>query len=153
MMPDVLSKQQRSFCMSRIRGKGNKETELAIISLFRTCGIKGWRRYRPVFGKPDFVFPNIRLAIFVDGCFWHGCPTHGNLPVSNRQFWENKLEGNKRRDRKVNRTLRESGWKVIRIWAHELAPTNRTKLAQRINSALKRAMANRSNVFLQSNDE
>ena len=71
-------------------------------------------------GRPDFVFPRQRLAVFVDGCFWHGCPKHSNMPANNRAFWMKKLTGNQTRDRLVTRTLRKNGWRVLRIWEHEL---------------------------------
>lgn len=119
-MADVFSKEKRSDIMSRIRGHGNKETELVMARLFRQSGIKGWRRHLPVFGNPDFVFRPARVAVFVDGCFWHGCPKHANMPATHRNFWHDKLEANKVRDRKVNRTLRNQGWRVVRIWAHDL---------------------------------
>ncbi len=106
----------RSQMMSRIRGRGNKETEQVLAKLLRHHSIKGWRRHQPVFGKPDFIFSKSRLAVFVDGCFWHGCPKHGTKPKSNRAYWWRKLERNKRRDRLVTRTLRHQGWHVIRIW-------------------------------------
>ena len=70
--------------------------------------------------RPDFVFRQVRLALFVDGCFWHGCPRHATKPANNRAFWKKKLAGNKTRDRVVNRTLRRAGWKVVRIWEHAL---------------------------------
>ena len=119
-MSDVFTKRKRSEVMSRIRGRGNKETEVALIKLFRKYGIKGWRRNQPVFGKPDFVFWNARVAVFVDGCFWHACPKHFTVPVGNRTFWKKKLTANKRRDAMVNRTLRRTDWRVIRVWEHEL---------------------------------
>jgi len=100
--------------MSRIRGHGNKETELALIKLFRLNKITGWRRHWPLFGKPDFVFPKLKIAIFVDGCFWHCCPRHSNMPANNRPFWRQKLDANRRRDRLVTRTLRRRGWRVVR---------------------------------------
>jgi DNA mismatch endonuclease (patch repair protein) len=106
--------------MSRIRGRGNKETEIALLTLFHKHGITGWRRNQPVFGKPDFVFAMRRIAIFVDGCFWHGCPKHSNMPAKNNAFWRKKLTANKARDLIVNRTLRQAGWRVIRVWEHEL---------------------------------
>ena len=77
-MPDVFTKAKRSEVMSRIRGRGNKDTELALAKLLRRHRITGWRRNQPVFGKPDFVFPKLKLAVFVDGCFWHGCPKHAS---------------------------------------------------------------------------
>jgi DNA mismatch endonuclease (patch repair protein) len=119
-MADVFSKSKRSDVMSRIRGRGNKETEQVLASLLRAHRITGWRRHQAVFGKPDFVFRANKLAIFVDGCFWHMCPKHANIPANNRDFWKNKLEGNKKRDQLVSRILRRAGWRVIRIWEHEL---------------------------------
>jgi DNA mismatch endonuclease (patch repair protein) len=106
--------------MSRIRGRGNKETEMLLAKLFRQHHISGWRREQSVFGKPDFVFHSSQLAVFVDGCFWHCCPKHSNVPVNNRPFWLKKLGSNKLRDAYVNRELRKQGWKVIRIWEHDL---------------------------------
>lgn len=119
-MADVFTKAKRSQVMSRIRGRGNKDTELALAKLFRAHGITGWRRHQNMFGKPDFLFREARLALFVDGCFWHGCPRHCKLPTGNRAFWEKKLSANQERDRRVNRQLRKLGWRVIRIWEHDL---------------------------------
>lgn len=85
-MSDVFSKKKRSEVMSRIRSRGNKETEEALVAVFRNMKLKGWRRHRPVYGKPDFIFPKHRVAVFVDGCFWHGCPRHGTQPKTNAVF-------------------------------------------------------------------
>jgi DNA mismatch endonuclease, patch repair protein len=84
--------------------------------------------------RPDFVFRAARLAVFVDGCFWHACPRHSNLPVNNRAFWRKKLAVNRNRDRLVNRTLRRLGWRVVRIWEHELRHAERCagKIRKRI---------------------
>ena len=120
-MPDIFTKAKRSAVMSRIRGHGNKDTELALMKLLRQHGITGWRRYQNVFGKPDFLFRWNRLALFVDGCFWHGCPRHCKIPSGNRGFWKKKFAANKTRDRRVNRELRKLGWRVVRIWEHDLA--------------------------------
>ena len=119
-MPDVFTKAKRSDVMSRIRGHGNKDTELALAKLFRQHGITGWRRNQKVYGKPDFLFRRNRLALFVDGCFWHSCPKHCKMPTGNRAFWKKKLAANKARDRRVTHTLRQQGWTVIRIWEHDL---------------------------------
>ncbi|HZL78718.1 MAG TPA: very short patch repair endonuclease [Candidatus Limnocylindrales bacterium] len=120
-MADVFTKAKRSDVMSRIRGRGNKETELALMKLLRRHRITGWRRNQNVFGKPDFLFRRNRLALFVDGCFWHGCPKHCKIPAGNRAFWKKKFTANKTRDRRVNRELRKLGWRVVRIWEHDLA--------------------------------
>ncbi|MBI1826410.1 MAG: DNA mismatch repair protein Vsr [Planctomycetes bacterium] len=90
-----------------------------------------------MFAKPDFVFPKLRLAVFVDGCFWHGCPKHFNMPVSNGEFWKRKLEANKRRDRLVNRTLRSRRWRVLRVWEHELTRKGEAKLHRRVRKAME----------------
>ena len=119
-MTDVFTKAKRSEVMSRIRGRGNKDTELALAGLLRRGKITGWRRHLPIPGKPDFTFLKQRIVVFMDGCFWHGCPKHSNMPASNRAFWKKKLTGNKMRDRRVNRALRKHGWRVIRIWEHDL---------------------------------
>ncbi len=120
-MADVFDKAKRSEVMSHIRGKGNRNTELALLSLFKDHGITGWRRNQAVLGKPDFVFRAARASIFVDGCFWHGCPKHCQHPGTNRPFWRKKLEANKKRDRHVSRALRRDGWTVMRIWECQLA--------------------------------
>jgi DNA mismatch endonuclease (patch repair protein) len=135
-MPDVFTKARRSEVMSRIRGRGNRTTELAMIAFFRRHGITGWRRHRPVFGRPDFVFPKLRLAVFVDGCFWHACPRHCRMPLGNRAFWRAKLQRNQQRDRLVRRTLQSRGWRVLRIWEHELAKRNERRLLGRVMRGL-----------------
>jgi DNA mismatch endonuclease (patch repair protein) len=122
--------------MSHVRGRGNAATELAMIALFRKHRLTGWRRHWLIFGNPDFVFRQERLAVFVDGCFWHACPHHGSRPASNKKFWGTKLERNRARDVLVNQTLRARGWCVIRIWQHDLAKTRRTACARRIARAL-----------------
>jgi len=101
--------------MSRIRGKGNEKTELLLARLMRAAGIGGWRRHLPIPGRPDFSFRRQKVAVFVDGCFWHGCPRCFQLPKQNRAFWRAKIEGNRKRDRSVNVRLRRLGWKVVRI--------------------------------------
>ena len=135
-MADVLTKAKRSAVMSRIRGHGNKETEIVLMNMLRQNGITGWRRHQNVFGKPDFIFPKFKLAVFVDGCFWHGCSKHATKPATNRAFWKNKFARNRARDRIVNRTLRQLGWTVLRIWQHELSRKNETRLLRRIQRAL-----------------
>ena len=135
-MPDVFTKAKRSEVMSRIRSRGNKTTELALAKLFRRNKIAGWRRNQQLFGKSDFVFPKLKLAVFVDGCFWHGCLKHGTQPKVNSAFWRRKIARNKTRDRLVTRTLRAQGWRVLRIWGHELNRKNEVHLLRRIQSAL-----------------
>jgi len=124
--------------MAAIRSKGNKDTELKLASIFRANGISGWRRYQPLIGKPDFVFLQQRLAVFVDGCFWHGCPKHGRKPGSNRAYWLPKLRRNHERDKVVKNALSKTGWIVLRVWEHDLASESR--VAQRITKALDQAL-------------
>ena len=134
-MGDIFTKAKRFEVMSRVRSRGNRSTELRMISIFRSHGISGWRRNRPVFGRPDFVFPAERVAVFVDGCFWHGCPWHGRVPASNVAFWTKKFEANQRRDRLVTRTLKRLGWRVVRVWEHALSGDVR-RVAARVMAAL-----------------
>jgi DNA mismatch endonuclease, patch repair protein len=115
-MADVWTKKKRSEVMSLVRSRGNKDTELVLVRLFRKHKISGWRRHVALFGKPDFTFREHRLTVFVDGCFWHGCPKHARQPKSNCTFWRRKLLTNKKRDRIVNLNLRRAGWRIVRIW-------------------------------------
>jgi DNA mismatch endonuclease (patch repair protein) len=124
-MPDQFSRKKRSEIMSRIKSAGNRTTELRLIEVFKGFGIKGWRRGSKLFGRPDFVFNASRVAVFVDGCFWHSCPIHGQVPVQNREFWQQKLERNRIRDRRVRSQLRRSDWAVVRVWQHELRTPER----------------------------
>ena len=123
--------------MSLIRSRGNTATELRLVAVFRRHRITGWRRGSKLVGKPDFVFPKLKLAVFVDGCFWHGCPKHGTKPRQNAQFWREKIARNRARDRLVNRTLRALGWRVLRIWEHELRRKNERRLVLRLERPLR----------------
>src|SRR5689334_9117856 len=133
-MPDVFTPNKRSKVMAAIRSRGNKDTELKLAAIFRAAGITGWRRHQSLLGRPDFVFPRARVAIFVDGCFWHGCPRHGRKPGSNRDYWLPKLRRNKKRDAAVARRLVAKGWSVIRLWEHELVKPG--AVVRRITRAL-----------------
>jgi len=127
--------RRRSKLMSLIRSSGNKETELELRRILRSEGLNGWRRGQKIFGRPDFVFRAARLAIFVDGCFWHGCPKHFRIPKGNRSFWRRKISRNRARDLLVTLELRMQGWRVMRIWAHDLTKGSE-HLVRRIKSAL-----------------
>lgn len=122
-MADVFDKDKRSDIMRRVRSKGNKSTELKLIEIFKALGIKGWRRNYQVKGHPDFVFPKNRIAVFVDGCFWHG---HGcrNTPTENAEYWEKKRNRNIEHDCVVTAMFEQRGWTVIRIWECELKKKN-----------------------------
>jgi DNA mismatch endonuclease, patch repair protein len=123
-MADVFTAPTRSRIMSKIRANGNRSTELRLVRLFRDNGIKGWRRCLPLPGRPDFVFREKRIVIFVDGCFWHGCPRCRNTPATNAAYWAEKNKRNRKRDRLVTRLLTDGGWRVIRIWEHRLRRPN-----------------------------
>lgn len=86
--------------------------------------------------RPDFVFPKLRLAVFVDGCFWHACPLHATKPRNHATFWQKKLSANRARDRLVNHALRAAGGRVLRVWEHELARKREARLPRRLRLAL-----------------
>jgi DNA mismatch endonuclease, patch repair protein len=135
-MVDIWSRRKRSEVMSRIRSSGNCSTELRLIAVFRAQRFTGWRRGQPLPGRPDFVFRRQRLCVFVDGCFWHGCPRHATQPKANADFWRKKIEANRARDRRVTRELRAAGWRVLRVWEHELRVKNRPRLLLRMERAM-----------------
>ena len=146
-MADIFTKRKRYAVMSAIRSRGNAATELRLITVFRAHGITGWRRGASLQWKgeglklkkfrvrPDFVFHPRRLAVLVDGCFWHGCPLHATSPKTNAAFWRKKIAANRTRDRLVTRTLRARGWTVLRIWGHELNPAHTRRLLTRLRRA------------------
>jgi DNA mismatch endonuclease (patch repair protein) len=131
---DIWTPEKRSEVMALIRSAGNRATELKLVTLFRAAGITGWRRNQALPGKPDFLFRAEKLAVFVDGCFWHGCARCYRRPSSNREYWDAKVQRNQARDREVTRALKADGWRVLRIWEHELKEIER--LVRRVRRAL-----------------
>lgn len=117
-MADIMSPAARSALMSRVRDRDTKPELLMRRALWHR-GHRYRLRY-PIPGKPDLVFPSPRVAVFVDGCFWHGCPAHGTTPTSNTVFWNEKLSRNVSRDREVTRELLDTGWTVLRFWEHHV---------------------------------
>ena len=122
---DIFSAAKRSEVMSRIRSRGNKTTEVPMLIAMRQAGVKGWRRHVSLrIGscsvRPDFVFSRHKIAVFVDGCFWHSCPEHGTRPQSNQNFWDQKLESNVARDIRASKALKAAGWVVFRFWEHSV---------------------------------
>jgi DNA mismatch endonuclease (patch repair protein) len=107
---DCFSRAKRSWVMSQIRSKGNEKTEVRLGKLMRVGDISGWRMHLPIAGRPDFSFQNQKVAVFVDGCYWHGCPRCFRLPKQNRAFWKAKIEGSWKRARLVNGRLWRLGW-------------------------------------------
>lgn len=134
-MADVFSKEKRSEIMKKVKSNNNKSTELEMIKYFRQNGMKGWRRNYKIFGKPDFVFLNIKVAIFLDGCFWHGHNCRNTHPKENTDYWNRKISRNIERDKEVTNHLGKIGWKVVRIWECELK--NRCEL-DKIMSIIKK---------------
>ena len=134
-MTDVFSKEKRAQVMAAVRSKGNKATELKLVGIFRAFNIVGWRRQSRLTGSPDFVFRKDRLAVFVDGCFWHGCHWHLRMPKENRAYWRRKIVGNMARDKRATQSLKAAGWRVLRIWEHSLRKPE--KVAQRVISQLR----------------
>jgi DNA mismatch endonuclease Vsr len=111
----------RSKVMRAIRGKGNRSTEWRARMKLVRSEIDGWTMHNAMLpGRPDIYFPNERLAIFLDGCFWHGCPLCGHIPHTNKEFWRLKLVGNRRRDERNTARIRRAGISVLRVWEHEL---------------------------------
>jgi DNA mismatch endonuclease (patch repair protein) len=113
----------RSALMSRVRSRGNKSTEQRLATLLRKSQITGWQRHQALPGHPDFVWKRSMLAVFVDGCFWHGHPCRNTESKTNAQAWRNKISKNKKRDRLISRGLRAEGWTVVRIWECQLRHT------------------------------
>ncbi|MEA4804672.1 MULTISPECIES: very short patch repair endonuclease [Acetobacterium] len=132
-MSDVYDKATRSAVMSKVRSKGNKSTELRLIEVFHQYGITGWRRNYTVKGHPDFVFMERRIAVFVDGCFWHGHDCRNTRPKENEDFWTAKRERNIIHDREVTAKFEQRGWTVVRIWECELKKKNHPQLLVKLN--------------------
>jgi DNA mismatch endonuclease, patch repair protein len=108
--------------MSRSRARGTRATEWRFRSLLVRSAIRGWKLGHDsgLVGRPDVIFPRKRVAVFLDGCFWHGCRRCRSIPITNHAFWAAKIETNRERDRRVRRLLRADGWCVLEVWEHEL---------------------------------
>ena len=139
-MRDPLTTSERSALMAKVRGKGNLSTEGRVEQALLSHGLRDWTKHPgDIQGKPDFYFPSHRLAVFVDGCFWHSCPKCArNTPTSRRDFWLAKISENQKRDNTVRRKLRTSGYHVMRIWEHELKTETWLK---RLKTLLRRTEA------------
>ena len=131
-MADIFDSEKRSAIMSKVHSKNNKSTELKLIQIFKENNIKGWRRNYPVKGHPDFVFLDKKVAVFVDGCFWHGHDCRNTRPSDNAEYWNKKRERNIKHDKEVTALFESRGWKVIRIWECELKNTHREVLFNKI---------------------
>ncbi len=129
---DVFTVEKRSQIMSRVRSTGNASTELKLIAEFKERKITGWRRNSKIFGRPDFVFPKLRVAVFVDGCFWHGHDCRNTKPKDNADYWRAKIERNQRRDRAATERLQELGYLVVRIWECDFQKKHRDRLNEKL---------------------
>jgi DNA mismatch endonuclease, patch repair protein len=138
---DNLDAQSRALVMARNRGSGGRSTERRLRALLAASGFSGWKLGHRLGlpGRPDFVFPLEMVAVFVDGCFWHGCSRCRSIPITNRSFWAKKITGNAARDRRVSGALRRRGWRVVRVWEHELRSSRATVL-----SKIRRGVSSRS---------
>lgn len=135
-MADVFDKETRSKIMGCVRSDGNKSTELKLISVFRELGIVGWKRHYSVKGHPDFVFLKKKIAIFVDGCFWHGHDCRNTRPANNQEYWEKKRLRNIQHDMDITSLFTSRGWTVIRIWECELKKKNYETLLSKLEPLL-----------------
>jgi DNA mismatch endonuclease (patch repair protein) len=117
---DKVSKKIRSEIMRAVKSNRNKSTEWLFRSALMRNKLRGWKVNPKIQFKPDFAFTKKKIAIFIDGCFWHGCPKCIKKPVSNKRYWSEKIRRNRKRDKEANMILRKKGWKVIRIWEHDL---------------------------------
>lgn len=135
-MSDVFNKEERSQIMRAIKSKNTKSTELTLIKLFKENHITGWRHSYNVKGHPDFVFLEKRIAIFVDGCFWHGHDCRNTRPADHAEYWAKKREKNMQRDRETTARFKNRGWTVIRIWECELNKKNLPATTERLLTLL-----------------
>ena len=118
--------------MKRVRSKNNRSTELRLIEVFKKYAITGWRRNYLVKGHPDFVFLAQKVAVFVDGCFWHGHDCRNTRPSDNQEYWSKKRERNKKHDMEVTAMFESRDWKVLRIWECELKKKNEAVLLKKL---------------------
>jgi DNA mismatch endonuclease (patch repair protein) len=128
---DNLSAEDRRRTMRAVKSKGTGP-ERRLRAMLAARGFRGWRVSPPgLAGNPDFAFPSKRVAVFIDGCFWHMCPKcRRPLPVANAAYWRKKIAGNAKRDRAWDRELAGKGWRVVRIWEHELARDESLKVVE-----------------------
>lgn len=136
-MADTFDKDKRSVIMKSVKSSGNKSTELKLISFFKLNGITGWRRHYAVKGHPDFVIIDKRIAIFVDGCFWHGHECRNIRPKDNEEYWSKKRIRNIKHDQEVTEMFSNRGWTVIRIWECELKKKNEAILREKLRVLLQ----------------
>lgn len=119
-------------------GRRDTTSELAVRSAVHRRGLRYRVDARPLAGlrrHADLVFPTEQVAVFVDGCYWHGCPEHWRVPNSNSSYWQDKIDGNRARDRDTDEHLVDAGWTVVRVWEHE----DTERAANRVEDAVRAA--------------
>lgn len=134
-MADVLTKKQRSYNMSQIKSKDTRP-ELYLRKVLLINKIRNFKTNYNLPGKPDLVFTKNKLAVFIDGCFWHKCPKCFVRPVTRSKFWEEKIKNNVRRDKQINKVILSLGWQILRFWEHEIN-RNPGKVVKKIAKKLK----------------
>ncbi len=139
---DRVSKATRSRIMASVRSKGNRSTEQLMARVLRKAGLRGYRKHWKVQGKPDFAWPDRKIALFVDGCFWHGCPRCNRPSKSNVGFWRRKISANRKRDLRVSRQLRRQGWNVLRVWECTVSSVRTVNRIRKILTARVRTRQN-----------
>ena len=135
-MSDVFDKEKRSEIMRSVKSRNTKSTEIRLEAIFRKYHITGWRKNYPVKGSPDFVFLKRKVAVFVDGCFWHGHDCRNTRPDDNADYWRAKRERNQKRDVDVAEMFTRRGWTVLRIWECELKKKQEGILIEKLRSVL-----------------
>ena len=142
-MVDIFSAAKRSEIMSRIRSTGTRPEDVLFAIVEDTIrGVQLVRNPSQVIGTPDIYIPELQLAFFLDGCFFHGCPWHGHIPKTNEEYWRRKIERNVRRDRRLRRQLRQQGSSVWRIWEHDVkTKRGRMRAKKTVELALSRCKA------------
>lgn len=142
-MADNKTNQERSRNMAAVKSR-NTKPEMRLRRAIWRRGLRfftptGWKKLtrKSLPGSPDLIFPGPRIAVFLDGCFWHGCPMHYIEPADNREFWQRKLTQNKERDKEAKLQLTEQGWLVLRFWEHELRRGGLDSVAERVVNAVR----------------
>nr|WP_012477498.1 very short patch repair endonuclease [Thermus sp. 4C]ABQ95626.1 putative DNA G:T-mismatch repair endonuclease [Thermus sp. 4C] len=130
---DIFTPEKRSELMRKVK-TSSTGPEVKLRRLLRVAGIRGYRIKNNLPGRPDVVFPKRKVAIFVDGCFWHGCPVCNKKPKTNAEFWRRKIKENRQRDARVDELLARQGWSVVRIWEHELKKAPQEAVARVIRA-------------------
>ncbi|SFW54906.1 very short patch repair endonuclease [Amycolatopsis australiensis] len=139
MKPLETTPQTRSR-MSRQKSR-NTQVEVALRKALHAAGLRYRVHRRPVKDvrrEADIVFVGAKVAVFVDGCFWHGCPEHATWPKNNAQFWRDKIEGNRHRDTETDARLTDAGWLAVRVWEHEAVDVAADRVREAVTMRLKR---------------